>query len=543
MEKNSITFNGMPTDTFIEKSSARIVYLLGKQRKLGYHDNPPVAAVVNGELKSLQTEIPENAVIDLVYLNSKEGRTAYRKTLCFLLSYASTVVYPDRTLLVGHSLGDGYYFSYKNKEKPDIDKLKKVMEKAIEDDLIVDIETLSASQALTYVEKMKLKDTEKLLKTRNDGAYTFNRIGSALSVSYEPLLPSLKLLEVWDIMEYGGGILLRYPQSRDKGKIQPFQDNPLLFKVFEETKEKSKILDVDSLGALNMKVTEGKIDEVIVLSETLQRRRFSKAAEEIKKRGGVKVAFVSGPACSGKKSSGIKLCAELKILGYTPIMFSLDDYRTGQKGVSLESLDIELLRQHVSELMEGKEVELNGLSQYDAKRLFRVNKAKMDEKTILVVEGVQTLNEKLLPSLNDDETFRVFVSALTQPCIDTMSGISTRDNRLLRRIVKECRTKGVTVSSVIESWEGIEEEEKSQLFPYQNNADIMINSALEYELGVLSTYAMPLLRSIKPEEGKAYTTARRLMAFLDLVYPIPSEKVPSDSILREFIGGSVYNLT
>ena len=307
MEKNTITFNGMPTDTFIEKSSARIVYLLGKQRKLGYHDNPPVAAVVNGELKSLQTEIPENAVIDLVYLNSKEGRTAYRKTLCFLLSYASTVVYPDRTLLVGHSLGDGYYFSYKNKEKPDIDKLKKVMEKAIEDDLIVDIETLSASQALTYVEKMKLKDTEKLLKTRNDGAYTFNRIGSALSVSYEPLLPSLKLLEVWDIMEYGGGILLRYPQSRDKGKIQPFQDNPLLFKVFEETKEKSKILDVDSLGALNMKVTEGKIDEVIVLSETLQRRRFSKAAEEIKKRGGVKVAFVSGPACSGKKSSGIKL--------------------------------------------------------------------------------------------------------------------------------------------------------------------------------------------------------------------------------------------
>ena len=154
MEKNTITFNGIKTDTFIEKSSPRIVYLLGKQKKLKYGENPPVAAVVNGELKSLQTEIPENAVIDLVHLDSKEGRSAYRKTLCFLLCYASSVVHPDRTLVVGHSLGDGYYFSYKGKEKPDTERLREVMKKAIEEDMIVDIETLSASQALEYVENM-----------------------------------------------------------------------------------------------------------------------------------------------------------------------------------------------------------------------------------------------------------------------------------------------------------------------------------------------------------------------------------------------------
>ena len=544
MEKNTITFNGIKTDTFIEKSSPRIVYLLGKQKKLKYGENPPVAAVVNGELKSLQTEIPENAVIDLVHLDSKEGRSAYRKTLCFLLCYASSVVHPDRTLVVGHSLGDGYYFSYKGKEKPDTERLREVMKKAIEEDMIVDIETLSASQALEYVEKMKCEDTKKLLDTRNDGAYTFNRIGTALSVNYEPLLPSLKLLEVWELMDYGGGLLLRYPQSRSPERILPFQDNPLLFKVFEETKEKSKILDVSSLGSLNLKVTGGKIREVIVLSETLQRRRFYRAAEEIRKRGNVKVAFVSGPACSGKKSSGIKLSAELKIQGFDPIMISLDDYRTKEKkGVSLESLDIDLLRSQVKALLSGEEVELKSLNDVDQKRMFRFTKARMKENTILVIEGVQTLNEKLIPGLDDSTIFRVFVSALTQLNLDTMSGISTRDNRLIRRIVKECRTTSITPEEVINSWSGIEEEEKSQLFPYQNNADIMINSALEYELGVLSTYVMPLLRSVTTDQGKAYTVARRLMAFMDLVYPIPSEYVPSDSILREFIGGSAYNLT
>ena len=256
------------------------------------------------------------------------------------------------------------------------------------------------------------------------------------------------------------------------------------------------------------------------------------------------MAFVSGPACSGKKSSGIKLSAELKIQGFDPIMISLDDYRTKEKkGVSLESLDIDLLRSQVKALLDGEEVELKSLNDVDQKRMFRFTKARMKENTILVIEGVQTLNEKLIPGLDDSTIFRVFVSALTQLNLDTMSGISTRDNRLIRRIVKECRTTSITPEEVINSWSGIEEEEKSQLFPYQNNADIMINSALEYELGVLSTYVMPLLRSVTPDQGKAYTVARRLMAFMDLVYPIPSEYVPSDSILREFIGGSAYNLT
>ena len=541
MEKNTILFNGKITDTFVEKSSMKISYLLGKQKKLGYFDNPPVAAVVNGELKSLQDEIEENAVINLVYLNSKTGRTVYRRTLCFLLSYAASVVYPERTLISGHSLGDGYYFYFRDKEKSDISRLKEVMRQAVEDEMVIDIERLSSVQALEYVRSHGLIETEKLLQSRNDGAYIFNRLGDCRSVNYEPLISSVSLLSVWDLMEYGEGMLLRYPQSRKMDSMMAFQDNPLLFKVFEETRAKARILDVDSLGSLNIKEGQGKIREVIVLSETLQRRSFYRAAEDIRKKGGVRIVFISGPACSGKKTSGLKLCAELTIQGFAPVMLSLDDYRKkDENGKSY--VDTALLQNEVKALLNGEEVTLTS-SESDTKRLFRTLRAKMNDNSILVIEGVQTLNEHLIPNLNENEIYRIFVSALTQLNLDTCSNISTRDNRLLRRIVKECRKRDVSPADIINSWDDIEEEEKNLLFPYQNNADMMINSALEYELGVLYSSAMPLLRSVRLEDGMAYTTARRLMAFLELVNPISPELVPSDSVLREFIGGSAFLLS
>ena len=541
MEKNTILFNGKITDTFVEKSSMKISYLLGKQKKLGYFDNPPVAAVVNGELKSLQDEIEENAVINLVYLNSKTGRTVYRRTLCFLLSYAASVVYPGRTLISGHSLGDGYYFYFRDKEKSDISRLKEVMRQAVEDEMVIDIERLSSVQALEYVRAHGLIETEKLLQSRNDGAYIFNKLGDCRSVNYEPLISSVSLLSVWDLMEYGEGMLLRYPQSRKMDSMMDFQDNPLLFKVFEETRAKARILDVDSLGSLNIKEAQGKIREVIVLSETLQRRSFYRAAEEIRRKGGVKIVFISGPACSGKKTSGLKLCAELTIQGFAPVMLSLDDYRKKDEN-GRSYVDTALLQKEVKALLSGEEVTLTS-SDSDTKRLFRTLKARMNDNSILVIEGVQTLNEHLIPNLNENEIYRIFVSALTQLNLDTCSNISTRDNRLLRRIVKECRKRDVRASDIINSWDDIEEEEKNLLFPYQNNADMMINSALEYELGVLYSYAMPLLRSVRLEDGMAYTTARRLMAFLELVNPISPELVPTDSVLREFIGGSAFLLS
>lgn len=537
MEKNTIIFNGNPTEAFIEKNSVKILYLLGRQKKLKYKDNPPVAAVMNGELKSLQAEITNNAVIDLVYLDSKEGRRVYRKTLCFLLSYASAVLYPDRTLITGHALGDGFYFSYRNKEKADVKRLKEIMQEAIKDDMQIEIETLSEDQSLEHVRAAGLKETEKLILSRNDGAYSYSRLGKCLSLNYEPLLPSLRYLEIWDLMEYQDGLLLRFPQSREMNKLMPFVDNPLLFKVFSEAKEKAEILGVTSIGSLNEKQAEGKIAETIMLSETLQRENFSKVAKTIDERGGIKLVLVAGPASSGKKTFGLRLSANLKILGYSPIMLSVDDYKKANS-VTMDDIDKEQIKSDILTLLEGK-----ALFNPQVHRRFFDPKSTIDkDKTIIILEGIQSLKEDDYQIIKKEEVFKVYVSALTQLNLDTRCGISTTDNRLLRRLVSTCLKTGQSAKDVLLSWPKIEAEEKEKLFPFQNQADIMVNSALEYELGVLYVYAIPLLRSVKPEHGDAYTQARRLMNFLKLVYPIPTELVPRDSILREFIGGGEYSL-
>lgn len=553
MEKNTILFNGYPVDTYTSVKESAIISLLVKERKLDYEDNPPVAAIVNGKLKSLMDKIPQNAEIETVKLFSTLGRRVYRKTLCFLLCYASALLYPEKSLVIGHSLGDGYYFSYRKKEKFDIEKLKQTMQDAIDKNYPIDLITLTADDAFKYARARNLTETEKLLCTRNDGSYQFSRLGECLELYYEPMLPSTKLLKVWDLVEYEDGLLLRYPQSRNDMALMPFEDNPLLFSVFKENKRLAGLLGLESLGALNEKMVSGKIDETIMFAETMQRRRFGEIGRQISEKKTVKIIFIAGPSSSGKTTSSLKLCNELRINGYSPLKISMDDYylpidkvpvdEYGEKDFEvLEALDVELFRTQIRELLAGEEVHLSSFSIKDQTHHFRKESVQMKANTVLVIEGIHGLNPKLLPEVDHKYLFRIYISALTQLNLDSRSRISTTDNRILRRLVRDNRTRGKSAVDTLNMWPSVERGEKQHIFPFQNNADVMINSALEYELGVLTTYAIPLLRSVKRDDGSAYTTARRLLKFLELVYPIPAEDVPSDSLLREFIGGSIFNV-
>lgn len=553
MEKNTILFNGVSVDTYNTIRENAIISLLVKERKLKYKDNPPVAAIVNGELKSLMDHIPQNAHIDTVKLFSSLGRRVYRKTLCFLLCYASSVLYPERSLVIGHSLGDGFYFSYRNKEKPDVAKLKAVMKDAIKDDLSISIVTLTSDDALYYAKSRNLTETEKLLSSRNDGSYRFSKLGSCMEMYYEPMLPSTKYLEVWDLIEYEDGLLLRYPQSRNDFELMPFEDNPRLFSVFKDNKKLAGMIDLQSLGALNEKQTQGHIEEIIMFSETMQRRRFADIGRMILDKNKIRMVFIAGPSSSGKTTSSLKLSNELKLNGYVPLKISLDDYYLPEEEVPLNSdgtrnfevldaLNLDLFREQIRALLNGEDVHLSSFSIKEQMHHFRREAVRMNEKTILIIEGIHGLNPALLPDVDPEICFRIYISALTQLNLDSRSRISTTDNRILRRLVRDHRTRGLSAVDTLTMWPSVEQGEKRYIFPYQNNADVMINSALEYEFGVLSTYAVPLLRSVKKEDGPAYTTARRLLSFLKLVYPIPSESVPNDSLLREFIGGSVYDV-
>lgn len=518
---------------------------------INYMDNPIAAAYVNGSIVSLREKLEGNAEIKTIRTISPEGKRIYRKSLCFLLCYASALIAPDRTLIIGHSLGDGFFFRYRDGHKPDTEKLRKAMEDAVRDNLTIDLVTLTAEEALKYSEDRHLEETKKLLLTENGSEYRFARLGTCYEMYYEPMLPSAGYIGLWELMDYEGGLLLRYPQSRSPFQIMPFVDNPLLFSVFSENKRISNVLGIESLGDLNMKIADGSITETIRLSESLQRQRIVSIARAIKEKGTVKAVFIAGPSSSGKTTSSMKLTDELRLLGYDPIRLSLDDYYLSEKDIPLDengekdfdvlhSLDIPLFRSQLTDLAEGREIHPAVHSFREKKTVLSDETLKMEENSILIIEGIHGLNPALIADFPEEMVFRVYISALTQVNLDTRSRISTTDNRILRRMVRDARTRGITASETLRRWPQVERGEKNNIFPFQNNADVMINSALEYELPVIATYAIPLLKSVKKEDGEPYAVARRLLEFLSIVYPLPSDIVPPDSTLREFIGGSIY---
>ncbi len=557
---SGIIFNIMDIKTIkadgrcIRTEMKLLLDLYKEESNLPYSENPVVAATANGILRSLREEIEDNAVVGSIRLFSQFGKRVYRKSLCLLLSYASSLLYPDRTLVIGHSLGDGFYFSYKDGFKPDINALKSVMEGAIREDLSIDIIRKRNDEAERYAEEHNLRETLKLLRSRNDESYEFTAIGNFMSVYYEPVLPSLRILEVWDLMDYQDGLLLRYPQSRHPMSLMDFSDNPLLFSVFRDNKRIAGNLGLESLGALNEAVSNGNINEKILLSEIAMQKRISEAADDIEKRGSIKCVFISGPSSSGKTTFSMKLALELRALGYDPIKISLDDYylkrelipidKDGEKDYEvLDALNLELFRSQLNSLLKGDSVNLASFSFKEQRTEFSATPVSMNDDSILIIEGIHGLNPALVPDIDSSVIYRIYISALTQLNLDSKSRISTTDNRILRRLVRDARTRGFDAVETLSRWPSVERGEKSNIFPYQNNADIMVNSALEYELGVLSVYAVPLLKSVRKETGAPFTTARRLLEFLSLIYPISSETVPADSILREFIGGSAFNAT
>ena len=393
--------------------------------------------------------------------------------------------------------------------------------------------------------------TRLLLCSKNKSSVDVYKIGSYIQLSYEPIVPNTSILSLWELKKYGEkGMLLRYPVSKNVKEMQKFRDNPLLFKVFEEYKTWGKVLGVRSLGEMNRVTVTGGGREYVKLCEDLHRRKIAAIADRIKEKG-AKIVFVAGPSSSGKTTFAKRLSEELRLLGFKPFKISLDDYynppsmapldKEGKPDLeALEALNVDLIDSNMESLLEGKPV---NLPQYDFNThitTFSPVPVQMGEKTIMVVEGIHALNKRITEGIDQRFIYKVYISALTHINLDDSNRVSTADNRLLRRIVRDYRTRGMSAERTLNMWDSVTRGETEHIYPNQNNADVMFNSALDYEIGVLSTYVIPLLSSVGKDEGKAYTISRRLLSFLDNVYPIPGSYVPSDSLLREFIGESDY---
>lgn len=551
MEKVTVLYEGKKIE--VQKGLALSSFLALPQKPC-YNDDPIVGALINGEYKNLGYELCYKSTrIEPIRLFSPLGKRIYRHSLCFLLSYAASRLFPESHLEIGHSLGDGFHFHFTERKvtNEDVNALRQLMNETVEKNLPITREKIPYLEALEIFTGRPHKHTAELLASRNDGDITVYTLDGYVDSAYEPLVPSTGILSLWKLDKYKEGMLLRYPQSRDWSRINDFHDNPLLYSVFRKTASNNAILGCESLGQLNSIILSGKSSELIQLSETMFNNRIHEIAEDIRGRKSVRIIYIAGPSSSGKTTFSLKLGLQLKAMGYIPIKISLDDYYFSREFVpvdsdgnkdyeALEALDIEFFRHNLHELLETGETLLPHFSFKENKRHMADVKTHMDDRSVIIVEGIHGLNPALAPDIDQNLTYRIYISALTSMIIDDHNRISTTDNRIIRRIVRDFRTRGVRTEETLSMWPSVERGEKYHIFPYQNNADAMINSAMPYELAALAPQALNLLRSVKPDSPYAFATARRLLKFIELVYTIPLSDIPADSITREFLGGSVF---
>ena len=512
------------------------------------------AVKVNNELRPLSTLLEVNTSLEPVTLESSEGAMIYRRSLSFLLAIAVRDLFPHRSLYVGHSLGNSYYYTFGDGEAPsenDVADLKARMKALVQENLPIVFHYMGYTEALAMFEKNGQIGTVQLLEERNDSRIKINECRGFADLYVGPLVPRTGLLRMFDLMAYSSGFLLLFP-GVGKDKIEPFSESPTIFAVYNEYKKWGLTIGIRTIGDLNRLIRERAIREYIRIAEAFQSKKIAQIADKVcEKQDSVKVVLIAGPSSSGKTTTAKRLSLELKVMGMEPIPVSLDDYYVNtdrtprdEKGEPdyecLEALDVAYFNQQLLALFNGDEVIL---PEYDFKigrrRETGRRQIRMGKRSILIVEGIHGLNDALTPQIPRNTKFKLYVSALTQLNLDDHNRIPTSDNRLLRRMVRDAQFRSTSAVSTIKMWPSVQRGERLHIFPFQDSADIAFNSALSYELAVLKFYAEPLLRSVKPGYSE-YAEAVRLRSFLENFAPIPPQYVPGHSILREFIGESDF---
>ncbi|MDR0557671.1 MAG: nucleoside kinase [Treponema sp.] len=514
-----------------------------------------VAVRVNNEILPLSAPLEVNARLEPVTRDSAEGTVIYRRSLAFLLALSARALFSEERLSIGHSLGRSYYYTFADGKIPsgeEIEGLKNGMKVLVKKNLPIAFHYLAYAEAMEIFANNKQYETSLLLDQRSESKAPVNECNGWTDLYIAPLAPRTGLLTAFDLMQYQDGFLLRFPGTGKGDEIGEFEDHPVIFSVYREHKNWGRAIGVNVAGHLNKLVADRTVKDYIWVAEAFQAKKLAEIADKIyAKRDAVKAIFIAGPSSSGKTTTAKRLSLQLKALGVEPIAVSLDDYyinmdktprdENGQPDFEcLEALDVPYLNEQLLSLFKGEEITL---PVYDFKTGRRRESGGMSirlrEKSMLIVEGIHGLNDALTPLVDKNIKFKLYISALTQLNLDGHNRISTSDNRLVRRMVRDYQFRGTGAAKTIHMWSNVQRGEKKHIFPFQNFADAAFNSALDYELGTLKVYAEPLLRSIKPNL-RCYAEAVRLRAFLENFAAIPPQYVPGQSILREFIGESEF---
>ena len=512
------------------------------------------AVKINNELCSLEKRLQYTSTLEPVLSSTKDGAAIYRRSLCLLLATAAHKLFPDTRLVVGHSLDYGYYYTFDadiSLTEKEIESISTQMKELVSRNLPITTERISYEEATVLFEKLGLKETRKQLNYIGTPSIKINTIDDFSDIYFGPLVSSTGVLKTFELLKYGDGFLLRFPKKENPNVLTKFVDQPKLFEVYKKYKDWGKRIEVTSAASLNELIAQRKVNDFIDITETFQQKNISKIASQIVDRGTVRVVLIAGPSSSGKTTSAKKLALELQAMGYMPKVISLDSYYVGRDKTPkdengepdfecLEALNIELLNNNLMDLFAGKEINLPSYDFHTGTSYFEEgNTMKLAKNEILIMEGIHGLNDKLTPKVPAEYKFKIYLSALTQLNLDDHNRISTSDNRLIRRIVRDYNFRGKPAEGTIDMWPSVRKGEELHIYPFQNNADAVLNTALDYELSVLRVYAAPLLRRVTPLMPQ-YAEAQRLLSFLENFCTIAPTAVPNRSIIREFIGGSAF---
>lgn len=525
---------------------------------------PVLAALVDHKLKELDYRLSMSHEVEFIGYNHPDGRRTYLRSLCFVLQNAVRELFPDKVLIIDHSLPSGLYCNICDVElredgrrvpvrlsDADLAAIKKRMHEIVDADIPFIKKKMEASAAEALFEKNNQPDKAELQKSLGKFICSVYFLDGQVDTFHGPLLPSTGYLKVFDLLPFANGFCLQFPSEGDFSKVIPVKTQSKIAATLAAYSDWCSIVRVNGIGTLNRAITEGNAVRLINLSEALHERNYAAIADQIySRRDKVKAVFIAGPSSSGKTSSSLRLALQCRVLGMVPKVIELDNYFVDREHTpkdsdgnydfeALEAMDLKLLNSQLNDLFAGKEVELPKFDFKEGRSVPSGKRISLGDKEILIMEGIHALDPAMVPDVDNSRIFRVYASALTSLNIDENNNISTSDNRLLRRMVRDNRVRGITPEETIMRWQSVRRGENRNIFPFQENADASFNSALLYELPMLKYYAEPLLRRIAPS-SPAYTEAIRLLKFLDYIVALSPDEIaaiPPTSIMREFIGG------
>ena len=517
------------------------------------YENTIALVLEDGKIRELIKTVHKDCTLSFLTLKDSIGHKAYVRTAVMVLLRASADVIPEANIKVEFAIGPGYYCDVRMEKKLTEDMVKQIrarMQELVDEKIPITKKTYSIDEAREIFKKQKMEDKGKLFRYKRSSFANVYCLDGYYDYYYGFMLPDTGYVKYFDLMMYEKGLLLLLPGMDAPCMLEVFGPREKLFRTLRTASHWGEMMNIDSVGDLNDTICAGEMNDMILVQEALLERRIGEIAENIVKKGNVKFVLIAGPSSSGKTTFSHRLSIQLRTYGKIPHPIALDDYFVNRELTPrdengdynfecLEAIDVKQFNEDMERLLRGERVELPTFNFKTGKREYHGRYKQLGEEDILVIEGIHGLNPETTYSLPDESKFKIYISALTSLNLDEHNRIPTTDGRLLRRMVRDARTRGASARRTIEMWPSVRRGEENYIFPFQEEADEMFNSVLIYELSVLKQYAEPLLYSIEPGEPEYYE-AKRLLKFLEYVQGIDSQNVPSNSICREFIGGSCF---